>query len=180
MPAKKNGARRHVQVGIVAQAVVEHDHVQNVEQLPLVLMNSLDLAVEDRVGVDRLPGRRLEPVGEAGLGRALGAAEASRKAASSASGTSLLELSQVGDPAVADRLGDQAGEVGVGQQEPAPGRDAVGLVVEPLGEHLGQVVRRRSSAAAGVDLGDAVGAVDADDRPGWPSGRASRALPRSG
>ena len=56
-----------------------------------------------------------------------------------------------------------AGEVGVGQQQPAPRRDAVGLVVETSGELLGQVLQHGRPQQAGVDRGDAVGAVRADD-----------------
>ena len=55
------------------------------------------------------------------------------------------------------------GERRVGQQQPAPRRDAVGLVVEALGEHLGQVLDRRRAQQLGVDRGHAVGAVRADD-----------------
>ena len=55
------------------------------------------------------------------------------------------------------------GERRVGQQQPAPRRDAVGLVVEALGEHLGQVLDRHRAQQLGVDCGHAVGAVRADD-----------------
>ena len=79
-------------------------------------------------------------------------------------GDDLLELGEVGHPAVADRVGDQAGQVGVGQEEPAPGRHAVGLVVEPLGEDLGEVGDDGRPQQPRVDLGHAVGAVRADDR----------------
>ena len=57
-----------------------------------------------------------------------------------------------------------ASKVGVGQQKPAPGRHAVGLVVEPIGEELGQVGHDGRPQQPGVDLGHAVGAVRADDR----------------
>ena len=88
---------------------------------------------------------------------------ASRKPASSASGFELVQLGEVGDPAVADGVGDDAGERGVGQQQPAPRRHAVGLVVEALGEHLGQVLDRHRAQQPGVDGGHAIGAVRADD-----------------
>ena len=45
----------------------------------------------------------LEPDGEAGLGRALGLAEAVAERRVVGQGDDLLELGQVGDPAVADR-----------------------------------------------------------------------------
>ena len=114
--------------------------MQHVEQLPLVLVDALDLAVEERVGVDRparsptAASRRTGPWPRAWPRGTL--AEGRRRRPAGASFASCVE---VGDPAVADRLGDQRGEAGVGQQQPAPRRDAVGLVVEPLREHLGEV-----------------------------------------
>ena len=80
--------RGHVEVGVRAEAVVEDDDAERVEQLPLVFVDALDLAIEDRVRVDDLPGRRAQPVGESRLGLALGVPERSRKPASSASGAS--------------------------------------------------------------------------------------------
>src|SRR5207244_2117032 len=63
LASKEAGARRHLQRGMVAQPVIEHDDVQEVEQLALVLMNAFDLAVEERVWVDALSARRIQPVG---------------------------------------------------------------------------------------------------------------------
>ncbi len=54
-------------------------------------------------------------------------------------------------------------ELRIGQQEPAPGRDAVGLVAEALGERLGQVLDRHRAQQLGVDGRHAVGAVRADN-----------------
>ena len=55
------------------------------------------------------PGRRLEPVGETRLGLALGLAEGVAEAAVVGQRLQLAQLAQVGDPAVADGLGDQRG-----------------------------------------------------------------------
>ena len=60
--------RRHLELGILPQPVVEHDDAQRIQQLPLVFVNALDLAVEDGVRVHRLPDGRLEPIGELQLG----------------------------------------------------------------------------------------------------------------
>ena len=51
---------------------------KRVEQLPLVFVDALDLAIEDGVRIDDLPGRGFEPLGELQLGLALGLAEARR------------------------------------------------------------------------------------------------------
>ena len=88
---------------------------------------------------------------------------ASRNASSSASGLSLLNWprSVIQPSPMASVMTSR--ERRVRQQQPAPRRDAVGLVVESLGEHLGQVLDRRRAQQLGVDGGDAVGAVRADD-----------------
>ena len=151
--------RRHLQVRIRPQPVVEHHDPQRVEQLPLVFVNALDLAIEDRVRVHRLPGRRLEPGDELRLGRALGLTESGAELAAVGERLEMTQLSEVGDPVVADGLGDRAGQRRVGQQQPAARRDAVGLVAEALGKHLGQVLDRRRAQQLRVNRGHAVGAV---------------------
>ncbi len=57
-----------------------------------------------------------------------------------------------------------SGQRRIGQQQPAPRRDAVGLVAEALGKHLGQILDRRRAQQLGMDRRHAVGAVRADDR----------------
>ena len=52
---------------------------KRVEQLPLVFVNAFDLAVEDRVGVDRRPAVELEPIRELRLRLAFGRAERRRE-----------------------------------------------------------------------------------------------------
>ena len=114
--------------------------MQDVEQLSLVLVDAFDLAIEERIRVDDLTGRRLEPVGEAHFGGSLGLAEVGDKGGIIGQWHEMMELGQVRDPAVADGLNEQAGKVGVRQQEPAARRDAVGLVVEPLRKHVGEIL----------------------------------------
>ena len=116
-----------------------------------------------RVRVHRLPGCRFEPIGKLRFGLALGFEEGVAKAVVVGQRLELAQLAEVGDPAVADRLGDRAGERRVRQQQPASRRDAIGLVVEPLGKHLGQILDRHRAQQLGVNCGHAVGAVRADD-----------------
>ena len=56
--------RRQLELGVLAQTVVKHDHPQRVEQLPLVFMDALDLTVEDGIRIDYLTRGRLQPVSE--------------------------------------------------------------------------------------------------------------------
>ncbi len=44
--AEDKRARRDLQVGIIFQALIERDDVQDVQVLPLVFVNTLHLAVE--------------------------------------------------------------------------------------------------------------------------------------
>jgi len=57
-------SRHKGSIRIALDPVVECDHVQNVQQLPLVLVNSLHLNVEYGVGIDVDPGRLLEVGGK--------------------------------------------------------------------------------------------------------------------
>ena len=52
LAAEDHGARRHLEVRIVLQALVQRDDVQQVEVLPLVLMDAFDLNVEHRCWID--------------------------------------------------------------------------------------------------------------------------------
>jgi hypothetical protein len=63
LPAKKN-VRGSLGPAVLPKAVVENDDAQRVQELSLVLVDPLHLTIEDVVRVDRLTGRRAEPVGE--------------------------------------------------------------------------------------------------------------------
>ena len=126
-------------------------------------MDALDLAVEDGVRVYRLAGGRFEPIGKLHFGLALGLAEGVMQAPVVGQRLELAQLAEVGHPAVADGAGDRASERRVRQPQPAARRDAVGLVVETLGEHLGQILDRRGAQQFGVNGRHAVGAVRADN-----------------
>ena len=89
---------------------------------------------------------------------------ASRKPASSASGASRRSSARsVTQPSPMASV-IARGERRVREQQPAPRRHAVGLVVEALGEQLGQVPDRRRAQQLRMDRRDAVRAVRADDR----------------
>ena len=75
LAGKKESARRHLELRVLAQPIVEHHDAQRVEQLALVFVDALDLAIEDAVRVHRFAGSALEPIGKFRLGLALGLAE---------------------------------------------------------------------------------------------------------
>ncbi len=47
-----------------------------------------------------------------------------------------VELAQASNPTVANGLRDGAGQLGIGSQQPASRRHAVGFVAEALGKHF--------------------------------------------
>src|SRR5215469_15138571 len=61
LASKEEGARRHFDTRIFAYPIVENDDAQRIEQLSLVFVDALDLAVEDGVWVDHLVKCRFEP-----------------------------------------------------------------------------------------------------------------------
>ena len=47
LAGEEESARRHLEIGVLAQPVVKHHDAQRVQQLPLVFVDALDLAIED-------------------------------------------------------------------------------------------------------------------------------------
>ena len=163
LPEKKNVRGGTSRVGFFAQAVVEHDDVERVQELPLVLVDALDVRVEDRLGIDHLSRSGLEPAGEPHLGLALGSANGAAERLVFGQRLELLELLEIGDPAVADGVRDHPGERRIREQEEAPLRDAVRLVVEPAREERGKVGHDGLREQVRVERRHTVGAVRADD-----------------
>ena len=89
------------------------DDVQDVEQLPLVFVNPLDLHVEEGVGVDPDAGAVVDQAPQPLLVGLLDAPELFLKGRVPGPGLQLPQLIEVGDPAVADGVGDQPGQAGI-------------------------------------------------------------------
>src|ERR1700740_676733 len=105
-------------------------------------MNAFDLAVEDAVRIDRDAVCALQPLCERCLGRALGGTPLAAKRAVIGERPEPAQLGEGAHPACAARATDRAGERWVRELQPATRSDAVGLVVEALGVHLGQIFDR--------------------------------------
>jgi len=101
---------RNVQIGIFSEAVVENDDTQSIEQLPLVFVDSLDLAVENGVWIDSLAQGRSEPVGKLGLGVMLRFEKRASKGAIAFERPEFAQLAEIRHPAVAHRVGDRSGK----------------------------------------------------------------------
>ncbi len=151
--------------GFARSPVVEHDDPQRVEHLALVFMDALDLAVEDAVGVDHLARGRFQPVGELRLGVALGLQKRGRRnAASSAAGFSraILSKSVVQPSPMAPVMAPDS--AGLARSSHRRGVTPLVLLLKRFGKELRQVANRRRAQELGMDRGNAVRAVRADDR----------------
>ena len=82
-------------------------------------MESLDLDIEDRVGVDDEAGLVLHVSGQTQLVLALGFPDALQERAVLFEGHEFLELRGIVEPAVTDGLGNQFGVAGIGLGEEA-------------------------------------------------------------
>ena len=105
-----------------------------------------------------------EPIGKAALGIALCFTENVAEVLIFRQRFQPAEQSEIGDPAVADRVGDYMRECRVRQQQPTTRCDSVGLIVEAFGEHLSEVFHGRRAQQFGMNRRHTVGAVRSDDR----------------
>ena len=104
LPGEEERPGPDVETRIFPEPVVEDHDAQGVEQLPLVLVDALDLTVEDAVRVNHLPGRRLEPLGEPRLALTLGLPEHLAEARVLGQWREPPQLVEAGDPASARRV----------------------------------------------------------------------------
>ena len=78
-------------------------------------------------------------------------------------GLQLAELTEIGDPSVADGFGNRIRERRIRQQQPAAGCDPIRLIVEPFGIEFGQVLHRHRTKQFGMNGGHPIGAVGSDN-----------------
>ena len=62
LAGEEESSRRHLEIRVLTQPIVKHYDPKRVQQLALVFMDALDLAIEDAVGIYRLTGGPLEPI----------------------------------------------------------------------------------------------------------------------
>src|SRR5215469_4562394 len=103
---EKESAWNHLQVRIFSKPLVTDNDPQRIQQLPLVLVDTLDLGVEDGAGIHDLSGRRLEPVCKSDFGCALRSMKCFLKTSIAGQRFEAAQLAQVRDPLVADGFSD--------------------------------------------------------------------------
>ena len=134
-----------------AQVIVNHVH--HVQQLALVFVDALDLHVEDGVGIDHDSGLVADGAGQLQLVLALDLLERGAKFRIFGPRLQVAQTAQVGDPLLlVEGVADQVGQPGIGLHQPAPRSHAVGLVIEFLRPHLGELGNQRFHQQVAVQL----------------------------
>ena len=137
--------------------------MQHVQQLPLVLVDPLDLHVEQHLRIELDPAIALDQRGDAFLVVMLDLHETFAEAGVLRVRAQLFELIEIADPAVADGFGQQFPQARIAVRKPAPRRHPVGDVVEFFRPELVEIVKQSLLEQAGVQRGNAVDRVAADD-----------------
>ena len=149
-----------------ADLVVERDRLEDVEELALVFVDALDLDVEQRRR-DRprcRAGRAMRLASRALLARLTAAKRVLERGVVGEARRGRSSASISSRKRVADRLARSASvRPGLHCDQPAPRRDAVGLVVDAVGIERVQVGEHRLLHQLGVQRRDAVDRVRADE-----------------
>ena len=116
--AEDEGARRNAEVRVVADPVVQHEDVQRVEQLALVLVQALHLYVKHRLRIEHQALVAVDPGDELLFIMILDGGELLLEGRVVGEGHQSLQLHQVLAPALADGLVEQRGQLGIGEHEP--------------------------------------------------------------
>jgi len=137
--------------------------VQQVEQLALVFVDALDLHVEQRGRIDHDAEPLLDHLRQAQLVVALDAHELVAEAGVVGQRRQPPQLVEVLEPALAELGADQFRQRRIGLVEPAPRRDAVGHVDDLVRPQAVEVGEDGFLHQPGVDFGNAIDLVAADD-----------------
>ncbi len=164
LAGKHHGARNAVLVGLCLDAVVARDHVENVQQLPLVFVDALHLHVEQRIHRHVDAGAPVHLFRQRDLVGPLDVAELRAEAGVVGRPAQALDLFEVVFPRRSQPLGQQPRQAHVRLLEPAAHRDAVGDVDEAIRIHAREAGEDGLLHELGVQLGHAVDLVRAHHR----------------
>ncbi|MNS84266.1 hypothetical protein D3C72_1180840 [compost metagenome] len=145
--------------------MVQGHGMQQIQQLALVLVNTLDLHIEHRFGVDRNAYSLLDQTGQSPLAvqSLLGKLLAERCLVGKGIKVAQAPL-RVVQHVLTQGLDQHAGQLRVRLIQPATEGDAVGLVVDPLGIELMQLGKHGTAHQLGVQCRHAIDAVRAQKR----------------
>ena len=135
---------------------MQHHHVQQLQQLPLVLVQAFDHRVEHRVDVEHDPVALLEHLGQPHLVLALDPEHRRDEVLVVGELVELAQPFQIRDPIGADLVRDQRGELRIGELEESPRSHAVGHVGEAVRVQFGEVRQHPFAQELAVQFCDAV------------------------
>ena len=164
LAAENESARSDLKVRVGLEPVVERDDVQRIEVLTLVFVYALDLNVEHPIRVEIDAGPGFDVVGQPGLVLPLDGDPALLERRVIGVAFQATQFLQIYHPALADGLVEKFAKTWVGQSDEPTGRDAVGLVEEPLRPHFVEVFEDGCLDQFGMHRGDTVDRVAADGR----------------
>ena len=159
-----DGARDPVGLRVGQDRLVAGDDMQQVEQLALVFVDAFDLHVEQARRIHLYAGAARDECREPILVGLFDCPEAALESGLMLVGEQALQASQIPAPVAAQRRVDQPGESRIGLGEPTPRRDAVGHVGKAPGPQVCKVGKNSLYQQVGMQSGDAVDLVAADDR----------------
>ena len=133
--------------------------MESLEKLSLILVQSLNLHVKERVGVNNNSVVLLNILGKILLVVQLNLGELIPERLIIRKGSELFKLSVVLNPTVAYSLADQVRELGVSLIEPSSEGNAVGHVLELVGINAIVILEGLLFKDFGVESGNAVYAV---------------------
>jgi len=163
LAAEDHRARRHLEVRIVLQAFVQRHDVQQVQVLPLVLMDAFDLNVEHRRRIGIHEGHAFDLADEPVLVPCLDFAPGLTEGRIVGKRFEFAQARHVLRPAAANRFVDEGRHRRIRQEHEAARCHAVGLVGELFRPHLVEVPQDIRLQQLGVQCRHAIDGEAAGD-----------------
>ena len=160
--AEDEDTRMDVEVGLFDEAVEEHDDVEHEQELALIFVQTLHLNIKDGIGIDLEAEGIEDGVREDLLVGAFDVGKLFEEGRIASELLQALEFGEVGDPRIANSVGDEVGQARVGLEQPATLGDAVSLVGEVVGHHFVEIAEDGLLEDFRVQGGDAVDRARAD------------------
>ena len=149
---------------ILEQLIPEVHDVQDIQELSLVLMQTLDLNVEDRVRIDIHAVMLVDIVRKALLVAQLNAHELLLRLLVVDEETKLRNLGEICDPLLADLVGDPGSKLRIAVEQESSLCDTIRLIAEFLRHHVIEILQNVLLKDLRVKRCNAVDRMAADDR----------------
>ena len=137
--AEDKGPGIEIHFRMLLDLIVQIDHMQDVQQLSLVLMQTFDLYIKDGVRVYFHAVMLQDILGQTFFVAIFNVHEFLQRFLIIRIDLQLADLGKIRDPVRSDMLGDPFGKQRIAMNQETSLRDAVGLIVELLRHHLVEV-----------------------------------------